>query len=33
MSPETNQEPLDRLKEDIDKEFGSFQKFKEEFID
>jgi Fe-Mn family superoxide dismutase len=33
MSPETNQEPQGRLKEDIDKEFGSFQKFKEEFID
>jgi Fe-Mn family superoxide dismutase len=33
MSPDTNQEPLDKLKEDIDKEFGSFQKFKEEFIE
>jgi Fe-Mn family superoxide dismutase len=30
---DTYQEPLDKLKEDIDKEFGSFQKFKEEFIE
>jgi Fe-Mn family superoxide dismutase len=33
MSPETNQKPSGRLAEDINKQFGSFEKFKQEFID
>ncbi len=33
MSPETNQKPSGKLAEDIDKQFGSFDKFKQEFID
>ena len=33
MSPKTNQKPSGKLAEDIDKQFGSFDKFKQEFID
>jgi Fe-Mn family superoxide dismutase len=33
MSPETNQKPSGKLAEDIDKQFGSFDKFKKEFIE
>lgn len=33
MSPETNQKPSGKLAEDIEKQFGSFDKFKKEFID
>ncbi len=33
MSPETNQKPSGKLAEDINKQFGSFDKFKQEFID
>jgi len=33
MSPETNQKPSGKLAEDIEKQFGSFDKFKQEFID
>ena len=32
MSPDTNQKPSGKLAEDIDKQFGSFDKFKKEFI-
>ena len=33
MSPNTNQKPSGKLAEDIDKQFGSFDKFKKEFIE
>jgi Fe-Mn family superoxide dismutase len=33
MSSEMNQKPSGKLAEDIDKQFGSFDKFKQEFID
>ena len=33
MSPDTNQKPSGKLAEDIDKQFGSFDKFKKEFIE
>jgi Fe-Mn family superoxide dismutase len=33
MSPEMNQKPSGKLAEDIDKQFGSFDKFKKEFIE
>jgi Fe-Mn family superoxide dismutase len=33
MSQETNQKPSGKLAKDIEKQFGSFDKFKQEFID
>lgn len=33
MTPEMNQKPIDKLEEDINKQFGSFDKFKKEFIE
>jgi len=33
MTPEMNQKPTDKLEEDINKQFGSFDKFKKEFIE
>ena len=33
MSTDTNQKPSGKLAEDIDKQFGSFDKFKKEFIE
>ena len=33
MSPTTNQKPSGKLAEDIDKQFGSYDNFKKEFID
>jgi Fe-Mn family superoxide dismutase len=33
MTPEMNQKPTDKLEEDINKQFGSFNKFKKEFIE
>ena len=33
MTPEMNQKPVDKLEEDINKQYGSFEKFKKEFIE
>jgi Fe-Mn family superoxide dismutase len=33
MTPEMNQKPVDKLEEDINKQFESFDKFKKEFIE
>ena len=33
MTPEMNQKPVDKLEEEINKQYGSFEKFKKEFIE
>ena len=33
MTPEMNQKPVDKLEEDLNKQYGSFEKFKKEFIE